>query len=266
MDIESYFSSVTSEDIFCRKFGDENGRPLRQLKYSAASKWGREHLFSCRVIRHVRQSDTLPSLLKHKPSRETIPPKIQRFLKGPEHGELNQSEHFLIQKYNILGQIWAALATFKVNDERRVFDPIPNIDEAVVMRPTRVRRITSHGDYVDSGEMQIDSSSPIPESSPVSSLSSYIGSSHNRFKVTEDGTLRLISCVIRVILIYAVQNYVCFLEYQISDSFIAQLESGDPDEFIHVYATGFLDINANTGRQHILSNLSALVNIVNPRD
>lgn len=203
MVIESYFSSVTSEDIFRRKFDDENSRPLQQLEYSAASEWGREHLFACRVIRHVRQSDILPSLLKYKPSQETIPPEIKCFLKGPEHGELNQTEHFLIHKYNIIGQIWAALAIFKGNDERRVFDPISTSDEAVVTRPTRVRRITSHGDYVDSGEMEIDSSSPVLQSSPASSLSSYIGTSHNRFKVSEDGTLRLISCVIRYILLYA---------------------------------------------------------------
>ncbi|KAJ5207826.1 hypothetical protein N7449_002205 [Penicillium cf. viridicatum] len=82
-----------------------------------------------------------------------------------------QSEHYLVRRSNCgitLAQIWAAIAIFKGNQDRRTRD-LPAIQEPneserdnddKAKQPKRPRRYTFQPDFIDSSEIQVGSSSP----------------------------------------------------------------------------------------------------------
>ncbi|KAJ5751502.1 uncharacterized protein N7511_008467 [Penicillium nucicola] len=129
---------------------------------------------------------------------------------------MSQSEHYLVRMATCstsLAQVWAALATFKGNPERRGVYALnqrsenPPADSAEMRPAKRPRRYTCQGDFVDSGGIQVGSSSPPHDDSYDGSQSSSLGyfdlKDHCLGVTPEDDTLRLASCVIRHILYFA---------------------------------------------------------------
>ncbi|CAG8002523.1 unnamed protein product [Penicillium salamii] len=124
------------------------------------------------------------------------------------------SEHRLVRDPTCgvsLGQIRGAMAMFKGSEKRRGMDTsrvVPEeSDNEVEPSPKRPRvrteRIAQMG-YVDSGEMQVGSSSPAADGSQGTSSVEFIDAeSHRLLASPENETLRLISCVIRHILYFA---------------------------------------------------------------
>ncbi|KAJ5406102.1 hypothetical protein N7465_007386 [Penicillium sp. CMV-2018d] len=219
-----YFSSITSESAFRARFQSDNGRAFSKLPTVAASHWDRSHLLACRVIRRESRRNVLPILSQHiYPSdvQDSTADEIKAFLRGPEPEFMTESEHYLVRGSNSgisLGQIWAAMATFKGSQDRRRRDLSDNpekeygesdgrIDERdgeAEPRPKRARGYTSQEDYVNSSTMQVGSSSPPHSGSHGTSSLDYVDSdSHILGIVPEDETFRLASCVIRHILYFA---------------------------------------------------------------
>ncbi|CAG8386151.1 unnamed protein product [Penicillium salamii] len=124
------------------------------------------------------------------------------------------SEHRLVRDPTCgvsLGQIWGAMAMFKGSEKRRGRDAsrvIPEESDSEAepspKRPrVRTERIAPIG-FVDSGEMQVGSSSPAADGSQGTSSVEFIDAeSHRLLASPEDETLRLVSCVIRHILYFA---------------------------------------------------------------
>ncbi|KAG6001013.1 hypothetical protein E4U21_004769 [Claviceps maximensis] len=206
MSLPPYFATVTSTSSFRRISKKEKAAPLVDLKHSAASNWGRQHLIACRVICHPTRHSVSPFLDQYNVSTESQhPSEIKQLLDGPNSGDLDQSEHYLAHKYGILGQLWAALAIFKGSTARRAFDPNHDSELQDERRPQRERQPTSHMQYVDSAQMRVDSSDPLSQPSQETSSSiSYVSAQrHHQLKVSEDATLRLASCLFRYILLHA---------------------------------------------------------------
>ncbi|KAM3538487.1 hypothetical protein ARSEF1564_008608 [Beauveria bassiana] len=145
---------------------------------------------------------------------------MEAFIDGPASAHLSDSELALVSRYgHSLGQVWAALATFKGPSERRrgqPFAPPPpaghqgdgdgNNDGSGgdhAGRPKRVRRNTQQQEFVDSSTLQIGSSSPIAASSQGSSLDFIDAESHALAAASEDDTLRLITCALRHVLYFS---------------------------------------------------------------
>ncbi|KAK2803531.1 hypothetical protein FQN50_006966 [Emmonsiellopsis sp. PD_5] len=148
---------------------------------TAASLWGREHLFACRVV-CSSETDFLPLLAGFMPSDmdTNLHPRITNLIAGPgvENSELNtMTEPEIIQSYENggIGYIWAALAPLL----RSTGGPAEKLD-----RPSRARM-------------------PRRPSTGGSSRGS-IGYVENPAKpLAEDFTVRLLSCMIRSVLNYA---------------------------------------------------------------
>lgn len=150
-----YFSSVISESAFNARFQAEDGKNFSELENVAASYWGRPHLLACRVVRRDPQRNLLPILSQYvNPSDvKSLSDEIRSFLQGPDLTFMAQSEHYLVRRSKCgitLAQIWAAMAMFKGNQDRRTRD-LPamqepneserdNDDEA--RQPKRLRRYT----------------------------------------------------------------------------------------------------------------------------
>ncbi|CEJ62668.1 hypothetical protein PMG11_11162 [Penicillium brasilianum] len=185
----SYFRDITSESAFNANCHDDLENLFSDLNVVAASEWGRDHLFACRLIRRETQRPVLPTLSEYtRPSDLTSSTEIIDFVSGPPGpAYMAQSEHRLVRSsgYGMsLGQIWAALAMFKE-------------------RAKRPRRNTLQEDYVDSRTIQVGSSSPQEISSQESSSVGYVDPvSHRLLAAPEDETIRLASCVIRHILYF----------------------------------------------------------------
>ncbi|KAI2712081.1 hypothetical protein CBS147332_5717 [Penicillium roqueforti] len=211
-----YFSSVTSESTFRARFQAENRKTFSELNHVAASSWGRAHLLACRVVRREPLHNLLPILSGYMPS--TMPPfpnEITSFLEGPDLALLAGSEHNLVPNsgYGIAeGQIWAAMAQFRGNQDRRVqglsITQEGNESELARRQSSRVRREIDQSDFTNSGEIQIGSthSSRSSHSSEDSSLGYLDLDAQHQGITPEDDTLRLASCVIRRILYFAPLN------------------------------------------------------------
>ncbi|KAJ6185812.1 hypothetical protein N7519_007113 [Penicillium mononematosum] len=63
----------------------------------------------------------------------------------------------------------------------------------------------------------------------------------------------------RVIVIHATQNYICFLEFKISDEYIQDLGSESPSSCITVVATPWYDLSSASNRKQVVLNLCALM-------
>ncbi|KAJ5545556.1 hypothetical protein N7461_007860 [Penicillium sp. DV-2018c] len=78
---------------------------------------------------------------------------------------------------------------------------------------------------------------------------------------------RLANCPVRrsqhrdgtVLVINAVQHYMCFLEFHVSDEYIADFESETPSQFLRVTVTRWLDLNTKTGRENVVKNLCGIM-------
>jgi hypothetical protein len=207
----SYFSTITNESAFKAHFQQELGKVFSDVNVVAASEWGRDHLFACRVIRRETQRSVLPILSEYtRPSDLKSSSEIINFVNGPpDPMYMAQSEHRLVRKFDYgmsLGQIWAALAMFKSGQGRRgkeiLAGPDDETDEGEE-RAKRPRRSTLQEDYMDSHTIQVGSSSPQEISSQETSSVGYVDpESHRLLASPEDETLRLASCVIRHILYF----------------------------------------------------------------
>ncbi|KAF4509910.1 hypothetical protein G6O67_001845 [Ophiocordyceps sinensis] len=62
-----------------------------------------------------------------------------------------------------------------------------------------------------------------------------------------------------VILIHAARHYICFLQFDISQDYLDDLNSPTPTEFLHVSSTPWFDLCSKSGRQHLVSNICGLV-------
>ncbi|OAA58131.1 hypothetical protein LEL_10896 [Akanthomyces lecanii RCEF 1005] len=219
-----YFKNVDSESVFNKRYAAEKAQPFCTLSEVPASKWGREQLLACRLIRKTR-CDTLPLL---ESLETTIPgnlgPEIQQFIEGPDPAHMGWSEFGLVRHYGpSLGQVWAGLAMFQGPQERRqpavadshggdggcggVFGGgIESESEAEFAgrRGKRIRRNTLQEPFTDSGHMQVGSSSPLAEGSQGASSIGYIDpESHMLASQPEDETLHFIRCATRHILYFA---------------------------------------------------------------
>lgn len=208
-----YFDSIFSESAFRARFQAENGKNFSELENVAASYWGRPHLLACRVVGRDPQRNLFPILSKyvttsdvHSSSNET-----STFLQGPDLTFMAQNEHYLVRRSNCgisLAQIWAAMAMFKGNQNRRTRD-VPTMqgqneserDNDEARQPKRLRRHTFQPDFADSSEIQVGSSSPPHDGSYNGSQGSSLGyvdpDTHYLGITPEEDTLRLASCVIR---------------------------------------------------------------------
>ncbi|RSL88214.1 hypothetical protein CDV31_016108 [Fusarium ambrosium] len=108
-------------------------------------------------------------------------------------------------------------------------------DYEVEGRFKRLRRNTLQEDYVNSSQIQVGSSSPM----------------------TEDGSQGASS--VGIILINATQHFMCFLQFEISDQFLHDLESAAPSAFMYVNTTQWLDLSSRRGRESVVSNLCGLM-------
>ncbi|KAJ5105281.1 hypothetical protein NUU61_002628 [Penicillium alfredii] len=208
---DSYFNSIINESTFQAYFQHDNGKLFSDLELVAASEWGRDHLFACRVIRRQTQRPILPILSDYtQPSDLKSSAEIINFVNGPPGPMyMAQSEHRLVRSSGhgmSLGQIWAALAMFKGGQERRGKELKAGSDDEVDEREERAkrpRRSTLQESFMDSRTIQVGSSSPQDTSSPgISSIGYVDPESHRLLASPEDETLRLASCVIRHILYF----------------------------------------------------------------
>ncbi|KAF3405667.1 hypothetical protein F1880_010336 [Penicillium rolfsii] len=207
----SYFRDITSESAFNAHCQDGHENLFSDLNIVAASEWGRDHLFACRLIRRETRRPVLPILSEYtRPSDLKSSTEIIDFVNGPPGpAYMAQSEHRLVRSsgYGMsLGQIWAALAMFKGSQQRRGKDLSAGSDDETDEREERAkrpRRNTLQEDYVDSRTIQVGSSSPQEISSQETSSVGYVDpESHRLLASPEDETIRLASCVIRHILYF----------------------------------------------------------------
>lgn len=210
-----YFDNITSESSFERTF-KSNSPTFSSLVQVGASHWKRDHLIACRVIRRTAQPNVLQIFSEYQPelSMESIP-EIASFVAGPnDTSHMNLSEQHLVRDlgYGIsLGQVWAALATFKGNERRRGLNlaatPSESSDSATELPSRsprmRIKRSGLEG-FRDSGKMKVGSSSSSDGSSDdtASTVEHIDAESHRLLASPEDTTVRLISCVIRHILYF----------------------------------------------------------------
>ncbi|KAJ0133125.1 F-box/WD repeat-containing protein 11 [Fusarium oxysporum f. sp. albedinis] len=214
---KSYFDAIRSERAYRSSFQAE---PANDLTFSLsnlqtpASNWGREQLFTCRVVISPAQDTLLPGYkndhiaIDHNISDDARR-QIDNFLQGPDPKDLGQSEHYLVHTYGAsLGQAWAALAAVKarrsgVADLDVIKDVTPTNNEGTP-ESKRLRYNTDCKDFVNSGTLQIGSSSPTSKllgGTPDSSIG-YVDQAPTRDLPLEDNTVRLTSCVMRHILYY----------------------------------------------------------------
>ncbi|CDM29289.1 hypothetical protein DTO013E5_5979 [Penicillium roqueforti] len=109
-----YFDTFTS----VIQFKGRNQKYPSELKMSAASGWGRDHLLACRVIIRPQRPNILPILSQHfKYSDTTSSVDITKFLGGPDSNtHFQKSEHSLVRDFGYsisLAQTWSALGAFK---------------------------------------------------------------------------------------------------------------------------------------------------------
>ena len=113
----AYFNCINSESAFEARFKAEEGKLFSEVHHVAASEWGRDHLFACRVIRRETQYNILPILSEYVGISDLkSSPEISAFLRGPDSTYLSQSEHGLVRDSGCslsLAQIRAAMGMIK---------------------------------------------------------------------------------------------------------------------------------------------------------
>jgi len=227
----TYFEDITSKRQLWKRAGTHT--PLyrqRRGKLPPASEWSTNELLASRVV--VKQGRPrvlnlgLP-LVAFEPDAELskiidpLPPDLQ---------DLTETQ--LIHRLGGLpGMFWGALHRFTRNQlalaaiptipiptDSSAVDVGPNADDIDVdmvdvsglpslpsSRPQRIRRPTqNHPEYVDSGTMKVESSSPLPLSSSFgSSAASYVSRGvYAASADPEDETAQLVSAFLRAALVY----------------------------------------------------------------
>lgn len=64
-----------------------------------------------------------------------------------------------------------------------------------------------------------------------------------------------------VIVIHATQQYLCFLQFEISDEYIQTFGSDSLSSFIHVTATPWYDLGSESNRKQVVLNLCAIMRL-----
>ncbi|KJZ68010.1 hypothetical protein HIM_12600 [Hirsutella minnesotensis 3608] len=210
----SYYDTVRDPSTFAQrvKGNDSLSALVRSERWkSAASQWGREHLFAHRVL--CKEPRKRLPLFE---SRRLLPgnPRntntcINALVQGPESIDAlkYQVEPQLVQHYkpDSLGYVWAALAPF-VRAGAGSIQNAPS-ETAVQERPKRVsNRPVELQDFVPSDQVTFGSS-PDYKHRPATSDSHETHSSVGYIEglvapLVEDATVRLASCFIRCVLNY----------------------------------------------------------------
>ncbi|KAK2802819.1 hypothetical protein FQN50_007225 [Emmonsiellopsis sp. PD_5] len=182
---------------------------------SAASRWGTQYLFACRVI-CKQPGDILPLLANgiHSGNESGVHPCIENLIEGPREGmaALSQmAEPQIVRAYELesLGYVWAALAPLLQADSG-THQTISS------QRPVRERNQPERNEYVSSEGFQI-SSSPLERSDTASSSPSSVGYMEgSSAPLVEDYTVRFLSCFIRCVLNYIqpVNKDLPFIQYR----------------------------------------------------
>ncbi|CAG8002562.1 unnamed protein product [Penicillium salamii] len=63
----------------------------------------------------------------------------------------------------------------------------------------------------------------------------------------------------RVLVINATQHYGCFLDFEISDEYLQDIESHAPSSFLHVDSTPWFDLSSRSGREQVVLNLCCIM-------
>ncbi|PYH63720.1 uncharacterized protein BO88DRAFT_305017, partial [Aspergillus vadensis CBS 113365] len=196
-----------------------------ELPRVPAKYWGRDELFACRVICQKRHPSILPLLKGHTdPSDALTPGEIVKFIEGPRSTYISQSERGLVRDpvYGIsLGQTWAALAAFLGPNKNQTSGKRGYLEEEeddevdrMTLRPRHKKLRKEDSD--EPGTISFDSNSNQSESSHGDSWLGYI--ELNDQGPPEDGTLQLLSSVLRHILYYGIpqdgETSKCVVEYR----------------------------------------------------
>ncbi|CAI7613928.1 unnamed protein product [Penicillium palitans] len=180
------------------------------------SYWGRPHLLTCRVIRRDPQRNLLPILSQYVTTSDvhSSSNEISTFLQGPDLTFMAQSEHYLVRRSNCgisLAQIWAAMAMFKGNQNRRTRD-VPTMqgqneserDNDEARQPKRLRRHIFQPDTPAKYKLALAAHRTTARTMAPKGPLGYVDPDTHYLGITpEDDTLRLASCVIRYILYFA---------------------------------------------------------------
>ena len=62
-----------------------------------------------------------------------------------------------------------------------------------------------------------------------------------------------------VLVVNATQRYICFLHFEITDSYLEDFESPTPASFLYVNSTPWFDLTSRSGREQVVLNLCGLM-------
>ncbi|RGP59250.1 hypothetical protein FSPOR_11467 [Fusarium sporotrichioides] len=106
----------------------------------------------------------LPAILSTREITVDHEAQIQKFIDGPDDSQRLQTETQLVHSVGVsLGQIWASLSDVRAQAPTKIPEPGSN---PATPQPKRRKSNTTKEDFVDSGKIQIASSSPISNLSP----------------------------------------------------------------------------------------------------
>ncbi|RAH77795.1 hypothetical protein BO86DRAFT_206181 [Aspergillus japonicus CBS 114.51] len=62
-----------------------------------------------------------------------------------------------------------------------------------------------------------------------------------------------------VIIINATQHYICFLQVDLRDEYVDDLESPSPEHMLYISSTPWFDLDRRNGRESVLANLCGIM-------
>jgi hypothetical protein len=62
-----------------------------------------------------------------------------------------------------------------------------------------------------------------------------------------------------ILVINATQHYMCFLHFEITDTYIQDFESPTPTSFLYVNSTPWFDLTSKSGREQVVLNLCGIM-------
>ncbi|KAK2810948.1 hypothetical protein FQN50_002539 [Emmonsiellopsis sp. PD_5] len=216
-----YYDTIRNASAFVEASAKYKTMSFAALKRSmhwesAASQWGTEQLFACRVI-CKKPCDVLPllapSISSGRGQLENGSSLLNNLVEGPgkSAAALQQMSEFEIvraQNNDSLGYVWAALAPLLESNATEASPTATTTTvtsmTAVSGRPAWEKHPVSHQDYVPSDGFQISSS---PAEGRDSDLASSRCPSLGYMEMpsaplVEDYTVRFLNCLIRCVLNY----------------------------------------------------------------
>ncbi|PGH00718.1 hypothetical protein AJ79_08138 [Helicocarpus griseus UAMH5409] len=203
----AYYDRIKTPRIFLENALTRQAVSFATLQQSenwecAASRWGIQHLFACRVI-CKQPSDILPLLADrvYPGCEDGLHECINNLIQGPRDSAATlkrMAEIQIVHAYEreSLGYVWAALAPL-LKSERVDFHT------STSERRVRERRQPERQDYVSSAGFQISSSPPDMADTASSAPSSIEYTEGPSAPLVEDYTVRFLSCLIRCVLNYS---------------------------------------------------------------